>query len=128
MAASALQTVHESKSVAAGQACEAADAQSDRPCFGSRQQALSERWREHADTDENDSVYADETAAVLPSFAQMAAVQGLQPAGGPQLGSGSQLSWLGPSLVQGRHQLGSSDRHLWTLDPLLAKTRRNALA
>lgn len=62
--------------------------QSDQAGFNSRQNLLAGVHQNTVESHENDSVYADEAA--LPSFAQMAAAQGPQLAGGPQLWSDKQ--------------------------------------
>lgn len=62
--------------------------QSDEAGFSGRQNLLAGVHQSKVESHESDSVYADEAA--LPSFAQMAAVQGPQLAGWPQLWSGKQ--------------------------------------
>ncbi len=62
--------------------------QSDEAGFSGRQNLSAGVHQKKVESHEIDSIYADEAA--LPSFAQMAAAQGPQLAGGPQLWSDKQ--------------------------------------
>ena len=89
---------------------EAADAhtarQTARQTSTSRQHAMTRTAQDSDNTGVDDSIYADEAA--LPSFAQMAAAQGPQPAARPQLwsGRGSVQPQLGHSSYQGPSSSG----------------------
>ena len=76
------QAGHQAAVVAASQAFNATHSQSDKTGISGRLAGVHLR---EAETDENESVYADEAA--LPSFAQMAAAQGPRSAAAPQLWS-----------------------------------------